>query len=79
MLGDHDWLDNFWFTLLHECAHVIKHVQTPGEAFVDDTEMSIDSDGKEIEANRLARDMLIQQKYMAAKRREPAEDSRCRS
>ena len=57
----HNRLDNFWFTLLHECAHIIKHLQKPGETFVDDTEGSFDSDAKEIEANRLARDTLIPQ------------------
>jgi hypothetical protein len=35
MLGDHYRLDNFSFTLLHECAHVIKHLQNPGDACVD--------------------------------------------
>jgi len=57
----HDRLDNFWFTLLHECAHIIKHLHTLGETFVDDTERPFDTDEKEIEANRLARDSLIPQ------------------
>src|SRR6266567_1368012 len=57
----HDRLDNFWFTLLHECAHVIKHLQKPGETFVDDTEKPYDVDEKEVEANRMARDSLIPQ------------------
>ncbi len=57
----YDRLDNFWFTLLHECAHVVRHLETPGETFVDDTEKSFDTDVKEIEANRLARDTLISQ------------------
>lgn len=57
----YDRLDNFWFTLMHECAHVVRHLETPGETFVDDTEKSFDTDVKEIEANRLARDTLISQ------------------
>jgi len=57
----HDRLDNFWFTLLHECVHIIKHLHAPGETFVDDTERSFDTDEKEIEANRMARDSLIPQ------------------
>lgn len=57
----HDRLDNFWFTLLHECVHIIKHLHTPGERFVDDIEQSFETDEKEIEANRLARDALIPQ------------------
>ena len=57
----HDRLDNFWFTLLHECVHIIKHLHSPGETFVDDIERSFETDEKEIEANRLARDSLIPQ------------------
>jgi HTH-type transcriptional regulator/antitoxin HigA len=55
----HDRLDNFWFTLLHECVHIVKHLRQPGELFVDDTENSSEPDVKEAEANRLARDALI--------------------
>jgi HTH-type transcriptional regulator / antitoxin HigA len=55
----HDRLDNFWFTLLHECVHVIKHLREPGDMFVDDTEGAGELDVKEAEANRLARDSLI--------------------
>ena len=57
----HDRLDNFWFTLLHECVHIIKHLHTPEERFVDDIERSFVTDEKEIEANRVARDALIPQ------------------
>jgi HTH-type transcriptional regulator/antitoxin HigA len=55
----HDRLDNFWFTLLHECAHVVHHLRHPGETFVDDTEKPFDGDEKEVEANKVARDTLI--------------------
>lgn len=55
----HDRLDNFWFTLLHECAHVVHHLRHPGETFVDDTEQPFDNDEKEVEANKVARDSLI--------------------
>ena len=55
----HDRLDNFWFTLVHECVHVIKHLKTPGESFVDDTERAFDANEEEVEANRIARDSLI--------------------
>ena len=57
----HDRLDNFWYTLLHECAHIIKHLTRPDQVFVDDIEGSHDTDVHEIEANRLARDTLISQ------------------
>ena len=33
----HDRLDNFWFTLLHELAHMKLHVHEDGPAFFDDT------------------------------------------
>jgi HTH-type transcriptional regulator / antitoxin HigA len=55
----HDRLDNFWFTLMHECVHVIKHLQDPGDIFVDDVEDQAEHDAKETEANRIARDSLI--------------------
>lgn len=48
-------------TPLHECAHIVRHLETLGETFVDDTEKSFDTDIKEIEANRLGRDTLISQ------------------
>ena len=52
-----DRLDNFWFTLLHEVAHIWKHVGN-GETFIDDLENSSE-DRREIEANRLAREAFI--------------------
>lgn len=53
----HDRLDNFWFTLLHEVAHIWKHVHNE-ETFLDDLDASSD-DKKESEANRLAREAFI--------------------
>ena len=58
-----DRVDYFWFTLLHELAHVWKHLNSPADAYIDrveriaSTEQSTDS--KENEANRIARDALI--------------------
>jgi len=57
----HNRLDNFWYTLLHECAHIVKHLTKPNEMFVDDIEGGHDTDVQEIEANRIARDLLIPQ------------------
>ena len=52
-------IDHFWFTLLHELAHVMKHLSNPGDAFLDRLEDSDTTETLEIEANRIARDALI--------------------
>ncbi len=54
-----DRIDHFWFTLLHELAHVMKHLSNPGDAFLDRLEDSDATEALEIEANRIARDALI--------------------
>jgi HTH-type transcriptional regulator/antitoxin HigA len=57
----HDRIDSFWFTLLHECAHVSLHLSTlmKGEAvFIDDMEIRSE-DQYEREADALARESLI--------------------
>jgi len=53
----YDRLDNFWFTLLHEVAHIWKHVNID-ETFLDDLDATSE-DKKESEANRLAREAFI--------------------
>jgi HTH-type transcriptional regulator / antitoxin HigA len=56
----HDRLDNFWFTLVHELAHVHLHLHNNDVAFFDDTEGNGgDGDPREIEANVWTRDRLI--------------------
>ncbi|GBQ78128.1 hypothetical protein AA14337_1044 [Acetobacter malorum DSM 14337] len=54
----YDRLDNFWFTLLHEVAHVWKHLEGDTEAFIDDLNISSE-DRREAEANRLAGEAFI--------------------
>jgi HTH-type transcriptional regulator/antitoxin HigA len=57
----HDRTDSFWFTLLHECAHVSLHFSTlmKGEAvFIDDMEIRSE-DEYEREADALAQESLI--------------------
>lgn len=54
-----DRLDNFWFTLLHECMHVWKHLSNPGDVFLDRIADKESNEEVEREANRLARDLLI--------------------
>ena len=54
-----DAVDNFWFTLLHEVAHVILHYRTGlASGFFDDVDNPA-IDELEAEANRFASSMLI--------------------
>ncbi len=57
----HDRLDNFWFTLMHELAHIRLHLVDNDASFFDDTEHEPcdDDDPREQEANRFARNALI--------------------
>jgi HTH-type transcriptional regulator/antitoxin HigA len=58
----HDRLDNFWFTLLHECVHVEKHLADEG-IILDETDRPTGTFGNdpvmEDEANVLARSALV--------------------
>jgi HTH-type transcriptional regulator/antitoxin HigA len=55
----YDRLDNFWFTLCHELAHVSLHLKDSSkEAFVDDLEAHVVS-AAESEADAFAADVLI--------------------
>ncbi len=48
--------DHFWFSLFHELAHVLLHLNS-GTPFVDDFEY--DNDPREIDANNFASDQLL--------------------
>lgn len=51
--------DNFWFTLAHEIAHVLKHLKKEGDNFLDDfTKSEEEENEKEQEANALAAEYL---------------------
>ncbi|MFO1017619.1 MAG: hypothetical protein U1E03_08490 [Hyphomonadaceae bacterium] len=55
----HDRIDNFWFTLLHECSHILlDHVSKDQEAILDDLEIA-SSDDIETEADQHALDALV--------------------
>lgn len=54
----HDRLDNFWFTLFHELAHISLHFEKDGSCwFVDDLDAA--GDKTEQEADKFAADALI--------------------
>ena len=61
----YDRIDNFWYTLMHELAHVSLHLDNEGEdtAFVDDHSLrgveAAAGDSKESQADRMAEDALI--------------------
>lgn len=57
----HDRLDNFWFTLLHEIAHIILHYRTGLAAGFFDSVERTTLDEIEREANEFAGNMLIPQ------------------
>ena len=57
----HDRLDNFWFTLVHELAHISLHLGQNNLSFFDDTEHGVTDDytPQEQEANDLTAKWLI--------------------
>jgi HTH-type transcriptional regulator/antitoxin HigA len=56
----HDRLDNFWFTLAHEMAHVVLHLAGgDGGTFLDDLDPEVAKDRKEDEADEFAAEALI--------------------
>jgi len=55
----YDRIDNFWFTLAHELAHVRLHLgKEKDTSFIDD-DFNIVGDEKEIEADALAQEAII--------------------
>lgn len=59
----HDRVDNFWFTLLHELAHVARHLNKTERIIVDDLDLrrhdASGEDKVEKEADEMAREGLI--------------------
>jgi len=55
----HDRIDNFWFNLMHELTHIWKHLKSSDEVFVDNLDSHPGKDPREIEADRLAGEILI--------------------
>ena len=63
----YDRLDNFWFCLLHELVHILKHLSKDTQIIVDDFDLrKIERDGMdraEQEADELASASLIPKRY----------------
>jgi len=57
----HDRLDNFWFTLMHELAHIALHFDQNINLFYDDLDTSDANNTQESEADYLAGEALIPQ------------------
>lgn len=57
----HDRLDNFWFTLMHELAHVALHYGSDTSLFFDEIEdvRGINLDDKELEADEMGEEALL--------------------
>ncbi|NCC85132.1 MAG: ImmA/IrrE family metallo-endopeptidase [Clostridia bacterium] len=63
----YDRLDNFWFTLFHELAHLALHLDQNGiDAFFDDLTAGGEKDRYEQEADKLAAETLIPDKEWTA-------------
>lgn len=58
----HDRLDNFWFTLMHELAHIALHLDGSETWFIDDLDASV-ADPMEQEADQLAQEALVPAEY----------------
>jgi HTH-type transcriptional regulator/antitoxin HigA len=55
----YDRIDNFWFTLMHELAHVCLHMDKGVGQFYDDLDIENQGDLREDEADALASNTLI--------------------
>lgn len=55
----YDRLDNFWFTLMHELAHIVLHSSSEFSEFYDDLDIQDNIDSKEQEADKLACESLV--------------------
>jgi HTH-type transcriptional regulator/antitoxin HigA len=55
----HDRVDNFWFVLMHELAHIFLHLSGGITTFYDDLDLEDSSNSQEQEADRVAGEALI--------------------
>jgi HTH-type transcriptional regulator/antitoxin HigA len=57
----YDRVDNFWFTLMHELAHIARHLNENTDKFYDDLDLENPDDKIEREADELGAEALIPQ------------------
>lgn len=55
----YDRIDNFWFSLMHELAHIALHIDKEITQFYDDLDINDQGDIREKEADQLASEALI--------------------
>jgi len=55
----HDRIDNFWYCLMHELAHVSRHLDAGVSRFFDDLDVEDQGNTREEEADELAGEALI--------------------
>ncbi len=55
----HDRVDNFWFVLMHELAHISRHLNSGISAFYDDLDVEDSGNSQEQEADQIAGEALI--------------------
>ena len=55
----YDRIDSFWFTLMHELAHLALHLDSENSIYIDDLDIEAEDDPHESEANQLAGEALI--------------------
>lgn len=63
----HDRIDNFWFALLHELAHVALHLSPDSPVFIDDLDRT-NPESVEAEADEMAQEALIPQQSWSTAR-----------
>ena len=74
----HNRLDNFWFTLMHEVAHIALHLSSDSTAFFDDMD-SPEKDDIEHQADNAAAEALIEKEiWSKAKVRRSKSESDCK-
>ncbi len=61
----HDRLNNFWFTLMHELAHISLHLMSSTNKFFDDLDVPYSENQEERDADALAGEALIPQSEWA--------------